>query len=428
MATNLEKPLEPPLRWRIFARLMKIGLLTNEYPPAIYGGAGVHMDYLSRALAAMPGHKVEVLCFGDQAVDTPNLRVRGIPQQTNFPSQDARAAKLLEPLYRNIQMTGLLEGIHLVHCHTWYTHLAGCLLKELLDVPLVLTTHSLEPHRPWKREQLGNGYHVSSWIEETAYREADGVVAVSESMRRDVMSLYGVPSDKVRVIPNGIDIDEFQRRRDEDLLRRHGIDPNRPIVLFVGRITRQKGVMHLLNAAPHMPSGTQLVLCAGAPDTPEIGQEMDLRVQALKGNPGAQVIWIPRMLTKPELIGFYSAADLFVCPSVYEPFGIINLEAMACQVPVVASQVGGIPEVVVHGETGLLIPFAPKGPLDFEPKDPQAFSEDLAQGVSRLLADAEWRQRMALAARARVEAKFAWSRIAEQTTAFYQELLKNHGR
>jgi alpha-maltose-1-phosphate synthase len=413
---------------------MKIGLLTNEYPPSIYGGAGVHIDYLSRALASLPKHAVEVLCFGDQQTATPNLRARGVPAQTAFASQDARAAKLLEPLYRNLQMTGMLQDIDLVHCHTWYTHLAGCLMRELLNVPLVLTTHSLEPHRPWKREQLGNGYRVSSWIEETAYKNADGVVAVSESMRRDVMELYGVSTEKVRVIPNGIDIDEFQRKRDEDLLRRHGVDPSRPVVLFVGRITRQKGVLHLLNAAPHLPSGTQLVLCAGAPDTPEIGAEMEQKVKALQANPGhhghkgAQVIWIPKMLSKPELIGFYSAADLFICPSVYEPFGIINLEAMACRVPVVASKVGGIPEVVNHGETGLLVPFAARGPLDFEPKDPEGFSISLADAATNLLADAALRERMASAARARVEAKFAWSRIAEQTSAFYQELIQNHGR
>lgn len=420
---------------------MKIGLLTNEYPPSIYGGAGVHIDYLSRALASLQNHEVEVLCFGDQQITSPHLRARGVNAPSAFASQDARSAKSLEPLYRNLQMTGMLQGIDLVHCHTWYTHLAGCLTRELLGVPMVLTTHSLEPHRPWKREQLGNGYDVSSWIEATAYRNADGVVAVSESMRRDVMELYGVPSEKIRVIPNGIDIDEFKRKRDEDLLRSHGIDPTRPIVLFVGRITRQKGVMHLLNAAPHLPSGTQLVLCAGAPDTPEIGAEMEQKVKALQahvghaghapGHPahsGAQVIWIPKMLNKADLIGFYSAADLFICPSVYEPFGIINLEAMACHVPVVASKVGGIPEVVQHGETGLLVPFAAKGPVDFEPKDSEGFSRSLADAATSLLTDSALRSRMAHAARARVEAKFAWSRIAEQTSAFYQELIANHGR
>jgi alpha-maltose-1-phosphate synthase len=407
---------------------MKIGLLTNEYPPTIYGGAGVHIDYLSRALAARPRHQVEVLCFGEQSAQQPNLNVQGISVPDPLPGLDAKAMKLLDPLIRNIEMTGMLKGVNLVHCHTWYTHLAGCLIREWLGVPLVLTTHSLEPHRPWKREQLGNGYQVSRWIEETAYRNADGVVAVSESMRRDVHDLYGVAHEKIRVIPNGIDIDEFQRRRDEDLLRKHGIDPQRPIVLFVGRITRQKGVLHLLNAAPHLPPGTQLVLCAGAPDTPEIGKEMDERVAALRNNPGAELVWIPKMLSKPELIGFYSAADVFVCPSVYEPFGIINLEAMACHVPVVASKVGGIPEVVVDGKTGFLVPFEAKGNLDFEPKNPDAFSQDLAKSATALLQNPELRHNMAHAARARVEAQFAWSRIAEQTSAFYSELIQNHGR
>jgi alpha-maltose-1-phosphate synthase len=407
---------------------MKIGLLTNEYPPTIYGGAGVHIDYLSRALAALPQHAVEVLCFGEQTVQQPTLHVQGVSVPDPLPGLDAKAMKLLDPLIRNIEMTGMLKGVNLVHCHTWYTHLAGCLIREWLGVPLVLTTHSLEPHRPWKREQLGNGYQVSRWIEATAYRNADGVVAVSESMRRDVHDLYGVPHEKIRVIPNGIDIDEFQRRRDETLLRKHGIDPNRPIVLFVGRITRQKGVLHLLNAAPHLPPGTQLVLCAGAPDTPEIGKEMEERVASLRHNPGADLVWIPKMLSKPELIGFYSAADVFICPSVYEPFGIINLEAMACRVPVVASQVGGIPEVVVDGETGFLVPFEAKGELDFEPKDPASFSQGLARRATALLNDSDLRQKMAQAARERVEAQFAWSRIAEQTSAFYSELIQNHGR
>jgi alpha-maltose-1-phosphate synthase len=254
------------------------------------------------------------------------------------------------------------------------------------------------------------------------------VIAVSEAMRHDVMSLYGVADEKIRVIPNGIDIAEFQRRRDEDLLLRHGIDPKRPILLFVGRITRQKGVLHLLNAVPHLPPGTQLVLCAGAPDTPEIGQEMERRVQALKNNPGAEVIWIPRMLSKPELIGFYSAADLFICPSVYEPFGIINLEAMACKVPVVASKVGGIPEVVVDGETGILVPFEPVAEFDFEPKNPEQYCRDLAAAATTLLANTDLRKKMATAARARVEAHFAWSSVAKKTSAFYQELIQNHGR
>jgi len=407
---------------------MKIGLLTNEYPPHIYGGAGVHLEYLSQSLSALPGHEVEVLCFGEQTRDGEHLHVQGIPPPASFPCPDPRTGKLLDPLFRNIQMAGLLPNVDIVHCHTWYTHLAGCLIRKLHDIPLVLTTHSLEPHRPWKREQLGNAYDVSSWIEATAYGQADGVIAVSESMRRDVMSLYGVPAEKVRVIPNGIDIAEFHRSPEPELMKRHGIDITKPIVLFVGRITRQKGVSLLLDAVPHLAKGCQLVLCAGAPDTEEIGKEVESKVHALRENPGAKVVWIPRMLSKHELIGFYSSADLFVCPSVYEPFGIINLEAMACQVPVVASSIGGIPEVVVDGETGLLFPFEAKGELDFEPKDPAAFSHGLAGLINRLLDDSELRKKMALAARAHVETKFAWSRIASATAAFYQELRQNHGR
>lgn len=409
---------------------MKITLLTNEFPPYVYGGAGVHVEYLSKALSSLPeaGNHVDVLAFGDQNLQEDNLRARGLKPDFQLPAQNARFAKLMDTLARNVMMTGSAEPSEIVHCHTWYTHFAGCILQKLLNAPLVLTTHSLEPHRPWKVEQLGAAYQVSTWLERTAYQNADGVVAVSESMRRDVHELYGVPQDRIRVIPNGIDPEEYHPSPDPLLLGAYGIDPALPYVLFVGRITRQKGVLHLINAIRHLRPGTQVVLCAGAPDTPEIGAEMKTRVESARSDSDHSIIWIPQMLPKREIISLYTHASVFICPSVYEPFGIINLEAMACEVPVVASHVGGIPEVVVQGETGLLVPFAAKGADDFEPKDPEAFSLGLAAAANSLLDNAELRRSMAKHARKRVEEHFAWTQVARRTHHFYQELIQNHGR
>jgi alpha-maltose-1-phosphate synthase len=324
---------------------MRITQLTNEYPPHVYGGAGVHIEYLSRALAGLEpgGNKVDVLCFGDQESAEGDLSARGITPAFTLPSQNARHAKLMDTLARDLMMAGSVTESDVVHCHTWYAHFAGCLVKQLLRVPLVLTTHSLEPHRPWKVEQLGNAYHASTWLEKTAYRNADGVIAVSEAMKRDVQELYGVAQERIRVIPNGIDIAEYAHKPDPGLLRRLGGDPDKPFVLFVGRITRQKGILHLLNALARLPEDTQVVLCAGAPDTVEIGTEMRARVEALRARrPDLSVLWIESMLPREEIIALYSMAAVFVCPSVYEPFGIINLEAMACGACVVAARVGGI--------------------------------------------------------------------------------------
>jgi glycogen synthase len=291
-------------------------------------------------------------------------------------------------------------------------------------VPLVLTTHSLEPHRPWKAEQLGTAYQVSTWIERTAYQNADGVIAVSASMKKDVHDLYGVPAGRIRVIHNGIDLNQYRPTPNVATLREYGIDPDVPYVLFVGRITRQKGIVHLVNAIRYLHKGVQIVLCAGAPDTPEIAQEMEAAVERARADSAHTIIWIRDMLPKEKTITLYTHAAIFVCPSVYEPFGIINLEAMACETPVVASAVGGIPEVVEDGETGLLVPIDPASSTDVEPADPDQFSRALAAAVNALLGDAALRQSMAHKARARVEAHFSWRSIARQTAAFYADLTR----
>jgi glycogen synthase len=403
---------------------MRISILTNEYPPYIYGGAGVHVEYLSRELARLEGgaNAVEVLSFGDQRV-TGNPRVTGITPAARLPARDPRHERFLEALLRDLEMVGTVDAPEIVHCHTWYTHLAGCLARPLTGAKLVLTTHSLEPHRPWKEEQLGTAYRGSTWVERTAYRNADGVIAVSEAMKRDVQTLYGVDPERVRVIHNGIDHEEYAPTRSPETLRRLGVDPDRPIILFVGRITRQKGILHLVRALPLLRTDAQVVLCAGAPDTEEIGAEMAALVaEARRSRP--DIVWLPEMLTREDTIVLYSHADVFVCPSVYEPFGIINLEAMACETPVVASAVGGIPEIVVSGETGLLVTFEPEGNGSPEPRNPEAFSASLAAAIDDLMDDPERRATMGAAARRRVLLHFSWRHIAEETLAFYQLLLE----
>jgi glycogen synthase len=403
---------------------MRIAFFTNEYPPHVYGGAGVHVEYLSRELARLEegAHTVDVFSFGDQREDRGSLHVRGIPEPPRVAAQDPRHGRLLDALARNLAMAGAAQAPDVVHCHTWYSHLAGCLAKPLTGARLVLTTHSLEPHRPWKVEQLGTAYDATTWVERTAYQNADGVVAVSEAMRHDVHTLYGVAPERIRVIHNGIDPEEYRPRRDPAVLRRFRVDPDVPFVLFVGRITRQKGILHLVRAIRHLDAGVQVVLCAGAPDTPEIGEEMRALVEEVRGEVDLPIVWIAEMLSKPDVITLYTHAAVFVCPSVYEPFGIINLEAMACETPVVASAVGGIPEIVVPGETGTLVPLdAAEG--SSEPRDPDAFARALAAAVNELMAAPDLRAAMGTAARRRVLEKFSWHAIAEQTLEFYRELL-----
>jgi alpha-maltose-1-phosphate synthase len=404
---------------------VRITLFTNEYPPNVYGGAGVHVEYLSRELsrAESGAHKVSVFCFGEQDETKGNLRVRGIPP-VNFATHDLRHSRLLDALGRNLAMVGAADEPppDIVHCHTWYSHLAGCLARPLTGARLVLTTHSLEPHRPWKVEQLGTAYHVTTWVERTAYENADGVVAVSKAMKADVQELYGVSPERVRVIHNGIDPDEHRPRDSPTTLRRLGVDPEVPIVLFVGRITRQKGILHLVRAVRHLHPGLQVVLCAGAPDTPEIGKEMASLVEEAKRASTAKVVWIPEMVPKEDVIALYSHAEVFVCPSVYEPFGIINLEAMACETPVVAAAVGGIPEIVVDGETGILVSFEPEGGGSAEPRDPEGYSRALAKAVNELMDAPERRKAMGKAARKRVVEHFSWRHIADVTLDFYRDL------
>ena len=407
---------------------MKIAILSNEYPPHIYGGAGVHVDHLSRELASLEKgkHCLQILCFGDQQARSGNMVVQGITPAGNLPFQDSRHAKLFDALYRNLIMAGSVKEADLIHCHTWYTHLAGALLKELLNIPLILTVHSLEPHRPWKREQLGDAHAVTTWLEKAALSGADGIIAVSKSMMEDVQQLYGISPEKIRVIHNGIDLDHYKPTFDKEIISSYGINPTKPYVLFVGRITRQKGIIHLVNGLPYVNRDIQIVLCAGAPDTEEIHLEMKQRVEEVRAARNNHIIWISKFLPQDHIVVLYSHASLFVCPSVYEPFGIINLEAMACNTPVVASAVGGIREVVVPNQTGLLVEFEPGD--NFEPKNPGKFSRDLAAAIDQLLTSPEILKAMGMESRKRVEQHFSWRTIARQTLEYYREVTEVHRR
>jgi len=409
------------LHFRVGWKAMRVGFFTKEFPPLVYGGAGVHVDYLSRELAKKI--EVEVHCWGPQNFDDGNLHVRGAEpwkEITNGTQGGVKAT--LEALSLNLTQVKALTALDIVHTHTWYVSMAGYLAKKLYDVPFVLTTHSLEPLRAWKAEQLGNGYAMSSWMERTAILDADAIIAVSNDTRADILRAYpDVKPDRIHVIYNGIDLAEYRKTPETRALTDHGIDPDKPYVLFIGRITRQKGVTHLVDAVRHLPRTTQVVLCAGAPDTPEIAAEMRQKVEnARRENP--HILWIEKMITKQEAVQLYSHARVFCCPSVYEPFGIVNLEAMACRAPVLASATGGIREVVVDGETGCLVPFEPD-PVTGFPVDPERFAQDLAAGIGRLLEDPDKCRRFGDAGRRRVEELFSWSTIAQQTIRLYEELV-----
>ncbi|MEE4362483.1 MAG: glycogen synthase [Desulfotignum sp.] len=405
---------------------MKTLILTNEYPPHIYGGAGVHVDHLVREMSALSSGTdfFDVLCFGDQKQSDPHLRVSGVPEIPSAVSGRQRP-KLGDTLVRNAVMTGTANRADVIHCHTWYTYMAGCLLKQILQAPLVVTTHSLEPHRPWKKDQLGDSYHATCWLEKTAMENADGIIAVSETMKQNVMDLYQIDPEKIHVIYNGVDTRFFCETSRPETLRSYGIDPDKPYILFVGRITRQKGIMHLIRAISMVDPGVQTVLCASAPDTSEIAQEMETRVKSASQETGREILWISETIPLQDLPVLYSHAAVFVCPSVYEPFGIINLEAGACGTSVVAAAVGGIPEVVVHNETGLLVPF--DAAQDAEPKNPETYAADLAAAVNTLLRAPEKRVQMGAAARKRIEQQFSWTSIARQTLDFYHHLIKKKG-
>ena len=398
---------------------MKVLFLTNEYPPHIYGGAGVHVDYLSRELARLID--VEVRAFSDQRLDEAHLHVEGFPKDAGSYTCPPPLRSPLAAASRCVDFNTTNVDADVVHCHTWYTHLGGILAKLNYGVPLVVTVHSLEPLRPWKREQLGGGYDFSCWVEKTALEMADAVVAVSRETKADVLRLFDVDESKIHVIYNGIDPAEYQPTASQAVLVEQGIDPARPFVLFVGRIARQKGIVHLVNAIKYFDPGFQVVLCAGAPDTPEIAAEMKAAIEAAqRRRPG--VIWIEKMLAKRQVIELYAQAAVFCCPSIYEPFGIINLEAMACETAVVASAVGGIKEVVVDGETGFLVPLEQMNESPFEPVDPDRFARDLAARINQLMADPELRTRFARAGRKRAADCFSWTAIAKQTSELYESL------
>lgn len=401
---------------------MKSLFLTNEYPPYIYGGAGVHVEYLSRELAKLMD--IEVRCFGDQEVSEGPLTVHGTGLDASKWTSPANLKSVFGALQRCLDFNTRAVDAQIVHLHTWYAHFGGLLAKLNYGVPMVLTVHSLEPLRPWKREQLGGGYDFTCWLEKTAIEMADAVIAVSEETKVDVMRLFNVDPHKIHVIHNGIDLDEYQKVQAPDVLRKHGVDPDIPYVLFVGRITRQKGIIHLVRAIESMAPGFQIVLCAGAPDTPEIAAEMQAAVAAAQTKRDG-IIWIQAMLPVSEKIAMYSHAEVFCCPSIYEPFGIINLEAMACETAVVASAVGGIKEVVVPGETGILVPLDQQTESPFEATDPERFARDLAEGINSLMADPEKSRRMALAGRKRAEERFSWSSIAKRTKTLYDSLVQS---
>jgi starch synthase len=396
---------------------VKVAVLTREYPPDVYGGAGVHVEYLTRELQRLVD--VTVHCWGADRPGTDGpAAVAHLPWERLAGNAPWSAA--LETISIDLDMARTVEGAQLVHSHTWYANLAGHLAKLLHGIPHVATVHSLEPMRPWKAEQLGGGYAVSSWCERVGLESADAVIAVSEEQRRDVLACYpAVDPGRVSVIGNGIDTDEYKPDPATDVLDRYGIDPSRPSVVFVGRITRQKGLTYLLDAAPAIDRDAQLVLLAGAPDTPEIAVEIAAKTDRVRESRGG-VVWVEKMLPRRELTQILSHATVFVCPSIYEPLGIVNLEAMACEAPVVATATGGIPEVVEDGVTGLLVPFDPVDSPSREPRDPGVFADAVAERVNLLLRDPARARELGLAGRRRAVERFGWPAVAGRVVELYR--------
>jgi alpha-maltose-1-phosphate synthase len=400
---------------------VRVDILTKEYPPAIYGGAGVHVAELVRALRGLGDLEVRVRAFGEPRDEAEVTAYAELPELDG-----ANAA--LQTLGVDLAIAADCAGAEVVHSHTWYANLGGHLAGLLYDVPHVVTAHSLEPLRPWKAEQLGGGYAVSSFAERTSYLGASAVIAVSAAMRDDVLHAYpDVDPARVHVVHNGIDTETWSHVDDPDRVRSHGVDPDRPSVVFVGRITRQKGLPLFLRACRELPPGIQLVLCAGAPDTPEILAEVEGLVAELAATREG-VVWIREMLPRADVVALLSAATAFVCPSVYEPLGIVNLEAMACETAVVATATGGIPEVVVHGETGLLVPIEQAAPGEGDgtgtPLDPDRYVADFAAALTSVVGDPERAAEMGRAGRARAIESFSWSTIAERTLAIYGDLAR----
>ncbi|SDF45518.1 glycogen synthase [Klenkia brasiliensis] len=390
---------------------MRVGVVTREWPPDVYGGAGVHVEHLVAAMRGLErGPDIDVHCFGGPRTDATAHAV---------PAGLADANGALQAVGVDVEIAAALGSADVVHSHTWYANHAGQLASLVHGIPHVVTAHSLEPRRPWKADQLGGGYRLSSWVERTAYLAADAVIAVSHGMRTDVLDAYPeLDPDKVLVVGNGVDAEAYRPVHDDDVVRGLGVDPARPYALFVGRITRQKGLVHLLAAAEQLPPEAGLVLCAGAADTPAERQQVaDAVVELQRRRTG--VVWIEEMLPREKLVPLITGATVFVVPSVYEPLGIVNLEAAACGTAVVASAVGGIPEVVADGRTGLLVPY--------DEQDPAGFAAGLAARMSELLADPDRAAGMGAAGRDRVLAEFGWPAIAEQTVAVYDRVLAARG-
>lgn len=394
---------------------MRIDLITKEYPPQIYGGAGVHVAELVKVLRQTID--VRVRCFGEVRDESDTFAY-------THPADFDSANPALQTMATDLAMVGDTASTDLVHSHTWYANFAGQVASKLHGVPHLITAHSLEPLRPWKEQQLGGGYRLSSFIEKSAYEDAAGIIAVSAGMRDDILRAYPqINPAKVTVVHNGIDLEAFQAASDLNSVRSHGVDPDQRSVLFVGRITKQKGLPYLLKAARDLPADVQLVLAAGAPDTPQILQEVTDLVEELRKARG-NVIWIQKHLSRKELIALLSSATVFACPSIYEPLGIVNLEAMACSIPVVATATGGIPEVVAHNQTGLLVPIEQLADGSGTPIDEARFISDFATALNQMLASSQLTE-FGKAGRARVEQNFSWTSIAEQTLSVYRLAIAN---